>query len=643
MLQSLIRHTNCLKKIGSYQPSYHNLTSNLRTPTLNVHKINILMPKRNIGFMRYKHGQSTKALFVPAFRPLLNKRSTNLITFSRPLSFKPGKRIAKWLEAIENLWLKLKWILIRSKRPFNLEDISAFISWLLTGNIVLFLIGTTTFFSLVLMTVNKLTDRDVVAEWLGNLITKNTNLTVSFESAIVPDWNYGTIQLKNCIASKRPKVVKVIERVERSIDGKVLSTTLEEVHDDGNYTQFDLTIEEISISLSFWRWISGKGFVDTASVKCVRGIVDRTHVVWKKGDDPRNYKNVYKPGDWEIENVKVEDVLLTIYHPNGFRPCQLSIYNADLDIFRKNWLMLDIMTCNHLSGCYDGSLFTINKISNFDTFKEESKIDTLVSKKLGRKQFSEIPFSSNSFQKITRFRIDNLKIEHLNKGMSGPFGWINKGTVDIIADIMVLEENISLNDILLTEGLNHFSNQFLYNKNQLEKKTKENSKIEETESFMDHTQPPQTVSEISASDGAGGAGDENGSEKNDEKLINLNNLFICDFYIRLKNPKAQVPLFTNDLSYINNAAIRPIVGYINNNKTFIPIRGRIYKDLTDFDGSWTFYDSLFMDDLSEGVYKSFYEYVADEKMRNERLRKVGFWSLQFMLQFILWSVTTLNG
>ena len=640
MFQGLLRHTNCAIYKRSYQPLSHRFTSAVGLVRHNVNRINNIKPDRSISFMRYNHTQSNTILTSSTPRPSLPKLRTELIACSRKhFSFKPGKRIAQWMESLERVWLKIKWILIRSKRPFNLEDISAFISWLLTGNIVLFLIGTTTFFSLVLMTVNKLTDRDVVAEWLGNLITKNTNLTVSFENAIVPDWNYGTIQLKNCVVSRRPKVVKVIERVEKSVDGKVLNTTYEEAFDDGNYTQFDLTINEINVSLSFWRWISGKGFIDTASFKGIRGIVDRTHVMWKKDDDPRNYKNFYKPGDWEIENFKIEDVLLTIYHPNGFRPCQLSIYNADLDIFRKNWFMLDVMTCNHLSGCYDGSLFTVNKISNFDTFKEESMIDTLVNQKLGRKQFSEIPFSSNSFQKITRFRIDNLKIEHLNKGMSGPFGWINNGTVDIIADIMVLEENISLNDILLTEGLNHFSNQFLYNKNKMEKKTKTTDQADED--FAEGSQVPKHINESSVVSGVGKEQDDHND--NEEKLIDLNNLFICDFYLRLKNPKAQVPLFTNDLSYVNNAAIRPIVGYINNNKTFIPIRGRIYKDLTDFDGSWTFYDSLFMDDLSEGVYKSFYEYVADEKLRNERLRKVGFWSLQFMLQFILWSVTTLNG
>lgn len=484
-----------------------------------------------------------------------------------------------------------------------MEDISAFISWLLTGNVLLFLIGTTTFFSLVVITTNSLADRDVIAEWLGKIITNNSPLNVTFENAIVPNWNSGIIQLKNANISRRPKVIKVIEKIEKSLDGKIIGRSIEEIYDDGNYTQFDITVDEINVSLSFWRWISGKGFVDTISIKGIRGVVDRTHVVWKEDDDPRNYKNVYKPGDWEFDKYLCEDVLVTIYHPNGFRPCQLSIYNADLDIFRKNWLILDTLTCNHMSGCYDGSLFTINKISTFDSFKEENNLEELVNKRLGREQFAKFPIDSKNIKKIVRMRMDNLKIEHLNGGMSGPFGWINKGTVDILADFMVLEENITL-DMLIDQGLSNFSNQFFFNKKKREKQL------------------------------------EKESNKNERKD---NNLFICDFYLRLKNPKAQVPLFTNDLSYISSAAIRPIVGYINNNKTFIPIRGRVYKDLADFDGAWTFYDSTLMDDLSEAVYRGFAEYVADEDMRNERLRKVGFWSLQFVLQFILWSVTTING
>lgn len=511
-----------------------------------------------------------------------------------------GIKLTRIVNKIRDFFLRIKWILIRSKRPFNLEDISAFISWLLTGNIMFLIIGTTTFFSLVLVTFNKITDKETVAKWLGNNITKNSNLYVNFENAILPDWKSGTIQLKNCKASKRPKIIKIIEKIEKDVeDGKILNKSFEEIYDDGNYTQFDINIDEINIKLSFWKWISGKGFIYEAKIKGIRGIIDRTHVVWKEGDDPRNYKNFYKPGDWEIENFKIEDLLVTIYHPNGFRPCKLSIYNGDFDLFRKNWLMLDLITCNHLSGCYDGSLFTINKITKFDNFKEEIKIDLLVNKKLGREKFHKITNDSDNLNKITRFRIDNLKIEHLNKGMEGPFGWINKGTVDIITDIIVIEKNnLTLNEILKTEGFS------------------------------------QLLNNNSSNNSNSNSNSNNDSDKN---------LFICDFYLRLKNPKAQVPLFTNDLSYINNAAIRPIVGYINNNKTFIPIRCRVVKDLKDWDGSWTFYDSLFMDDLSEGVYQSFYEYAVDEGLRNERLRKVGFWSVQFLLQFVLWSLATING
>ncbi|TID29528.1 hypothetical protein CANINC_001923 [Pichia inconspicua] len=569
----------------------------LRTFSLNPHRT-ILTPRCMI------HHELLKSYKRPRIPPTNWMRGPMVHQF-QPFS---GKRLSKMLENLENIWLKVKWVLIRSKRPLNWEDIMAFVSWLLTGNIMLFLIGTTTFFSLILMTVNNLTTRDFVTEWLGKQITKNSNLTVSFENAIVPDWKSGRIQFNNCLVSRRPKVVKFVELIEKDVNGTIIGKTKEEVYDDGNYTQFDLTIEEISISLSFWRWISGKGIVDKTAVKCMRGIVDRTHVVWKEGDDPRNYKNIYKPGDWEIESFEAEDVLITIFHPNGFRPCQLSIYNADLDVFRKNWLILDILTCNHMSGSYDGSLFTINKISNYDNFTEESEINSLVNKKLGREQFPPLPFFKNGeknkdFKKLVRFRMDNLKVEHLNKGMDGPVGWITKGTVDVLADFCILQENITL-DMLLDEGLNNFSNQFLFNKRQ---------------------------------------------EKNDEVIENGDNeennrnLFICDFYLRLKNPKAQVPLFAKDLSYINSAAIRPIVGYINNNKTFIPIRGRVYKNLNDFDGAWTFYDSTLMDDLSEAIYQSFYEYVVDEKLRNERLRKVGFWSLQFVLQFILWSMTIING
>lgn len=62
------------------------------------------------------------------------------------------------LAAATGFWSRLKvrfkWFSIRSVRPWNVDDWSAFVSWFVLGNIVWILVGTTTFFSLVIFSIN---------------------------------------------------------------------------------------------------------------------------------------------------------------------------------------------------------------------------------------------------------------------------------------------------------------------------------------------------------------------------------------------------------------------------------------------------------------------------------------------------------
>lgn len=62
------------------------------------------------------------------------------------------------LAAATGFWSRLrvrfKWFSIRSLRPYNMDDISAFFSWILLGHVIWILVGTTTFFSLVILAVN---------------------------------------------------------------------------------------------------------------------------------------------------------------------------------------------------------------------------------------------------------------------------------------------------------------------------------------------------------------------------------------------------------------------------------------------------------------------------------------------------------
>lgn len=62
------------------------------------------------------------------------------------------------LAAATGFWSRLKvrfkWFSIRSVRPFNIDDIGAFFSWVLVGHVIWIILGTTTFFSLVIFMVN---------------------------------------------------------------------------------------------------------------------------------------------------------------------------------------------------------------------------------------------------------------------------------------------------------------------------------------------------------------------------------------------------------------------------------------------------------------------------------------------------------
>ncbi|CDK24369.1 unnamed protein product [Kuraishia capsulata CBS 1993] len=490
-------------------------------------------------------------------------------------------------------YARSKWYLKRSKRPFNTDDFSAFFSWLVAGNMVLLAIGTTTFFSLVLFTINTVFAQELVAQAVGNFLTRNIGLTVVFENAIVPGWREGKISFRKCFVSKRPKGTQQFKKGSQASAAAAAALPptekgVEEEADDGNYTQFDLTIEEVNVSLSFSKWFNGKGILKEVEMKGLRGVVDRTHVYWVPGDLATNYKNIHRPGDWEIENFKMEDVLFTLKQPDGFRPFNVSIFSGDLPHFRKNWLFFDILNSNNVSGSYDDSLFTIHKKQRIDDFGSDDIVDGTGT--------SRVP----NWRRVTRLRVDNLNLDHLNAGVEGPFGWITQGTVDMIGDVMVPEED----EPNVAELL----------------KTVADSIAKEARRYR--LSPEQ-------------------QQQRQNPRGSVSDYLVLDFQLRINNPRAAVPLFNGELSYINNALIRPIVGYINSRRTYIPIRCRIVKKVDDFDGSWTIYDSLLMDDLQAEVYDAFVEYVADDTAKVERARKVGFWSLQFLIQVLLWSLGTI--
>ncbi|TVY94348.1 Mitochondrial distribution and morphology protein [Lachnellula willkommii] len=508
------------------------------------------------------------------------------------------------LAAATGFWSRLKvrfkWFSIRSARPWNADDWSAFVSWFVLGNIVWIFVGTTTFFSLVIFSINTVLAQETLARWIGDGLTKSAGVKVVFESAIVPKWKDGVITFHNVFVSRRPGQGKAKVKKGSSITAAAAAAAERQAElegrqgeeEDTNYTQFDLTISTVNVTLSFAKWWNGKGLLRDVEVKGIRGVVDRTSVDW--GDeyiDPRTYRHEHNPGDFEIDYFKMEDLLVTIHQPKGFRPFSVSIFSCELPQLRKQWLFYDFLSASNMSGAYDGSLFTIHPRQMHGFAGDQQDEDG----------------EPNPWKKHSRLRIDGLKIDHLNRGVDGPFGWIHEGNVDIVADVMFPAET----DDSIAKVMSDFydrmeatvtSNRYLHI-------------LENNPRTADLDTPEERT-----------AFKERMSREDDKRFL------VMDLRVHLNDVKAAVPLFTRDLSYTNQALIRPIVAYINSQKTFIPINCRIVKRASEFDGSWTIFDSGLMEDLSAETYEAFAKDVVDSQQRMRRLKKVGFWSISLAIQ-----------
>lgn len=115
----------------------------------------------------------------------------------------------------------------------------------------------------------------------------------------------------------------------------------------------------------------------------------------------------------------------------------------------------------------------------------------------------------------------------------------------------------------------------------------------------------------------------NGGDQDKEKK---NRVVCMKLDIRFRDVKAAVPLFPDDLSSVNSALVRPIVAFLNANRTLIPIRCHVDIDLDEFDGSWTTYDIGLLDAIAEQVYSALANHVQESNAK--RFKTVGIWSLQ---------------
>ncbi|KAN0024191.1 hypothetical protein ACTFIV_008591 [Dictyostelium citrinum] len=504
---------------------------------------------------------------------------------------------------IQKLVEKVKYFLTRNK-PLTSDQRIAIFSWAAFGTVTLALIGTTSLVSFILFFANTFEFSEFLANKVGKYLTNNTGITITFESAR-GDMKIGYIRLENVNVSRTPRP-------------------------DDRLSSIQLSIRQIDIKLNFLWFLEGKGLIQECLINGVRGLIDRRTegINWNKNMVyPRRKK---MSGDFEFEKLEVRDLFVTMYLPDkSYRPLPISIYHLESDRFRKQWMLLDLISCKSIVGKFDNSLFTLTIPQHHRQFNIES--EDLLSLKLKQ-------LTSNNNQNFRNY--DNY-YNYITEPSDNLFLTQSNSQIDNFYNNNINNNNSHNNDNFINNNNNNLSDSDNFGEKKLSKKKltkkKRDEKIEYRELKIDGLN-----TDILSRNATGPLGwikegtfdidllillpnhmDDNEKEllsteqveygiippSSDNPRMNLH----LDFKVQLNHLYSVAPLYTPEISYISNALAHPIVAYINSHSKHIPLSFKFAMNVRQFNGSWTPSQACFWEMISASVYAELLKKVQETK------------------------------
>ena len=373
--------------------------------------------------LRSYHKQADELFLIKRFKTD-NKQPKLDIKKQDTFPIKPQSKTSI-LKAIRNSLV----FSLKRQRRWTSDDIFALLSWLFLSHTFFLLVGTTTFISLLLIILNSLQFQELIAYFVGKYITSQLNATVIFDSAIIPNLREGTILFKDINLSKSSTNEGDVEShyyYKSQIPPKNDIEDPDIDYTTVNYTLFNLTMKEVKIKLSLLNFLFGKGLIQSAELKGVRGNIDKRYVDYNIEE---GLKINPEDPDIVIDGLKVSDCCIKMIYKN-YREIKIDVFNGYCKHFRKNWLVYDILRAESINGMYDNCLFSLHKLETLD---------------------SKLHSSSH-------LKIDNLPIDLFNYAATGPLGWITHGTIDVNA---VIQLPIELSKSFLGD-LKYFSKQHIH-------------------------------------------------------------------------------------------------------------------------------------------------------------------------------------
>lgn len=458
---------------------------------------------------------------------------------------------------------------------------------------------------------------------VADQIKTNTGLSVNCAAPLEPVWREGCLRCRQLSLSR-------------------------ECAAEDQLTHFHVRAEHVDLSIDLLRWLSGFGWLSDIRMQGVRALIDRRHLDFS-GVDPQTWLMRREPlsGDMDVLGLQIEDAHVTVWDHSQFRPYSLVLHHGQWSRVRLQWLLYDLLRPQRMMGELDGALFSLHPTRS----RQSSDVDlnpSLVP------FTSFIPSSSTPNPPTYRLKLTGLSVDMLNTGSTGPFAWIESGTVDLdvymvhpslrknvagdqtdFIDSDDLEEErklvAELNDIrskpLLRQGLEPLRQHLVAD---LKRKMRSmdgsigKSGLEKGDQQAKHELAEADEDDPDREEANEQEGDENESvQQQAVKDVGAElKEFVEDekvqfyFDIRLHNIRASIPTASTpstspspSFPLIPTTLIRPIVAYLNaqptsprGRKTMAPpITGKFNIPLSHWNGSWTLYQARLLDKLSASV------------------------------------------
>lgn len=488
-----------------------------------------------------------------------------------------------------------KWFLMRdTTRKWYIDDKLALASWSILATSILFILCTTACASILLYAISLIDpEHDYIRSKLEKYLSYQTGLLVQIQS-LNPIWKDG------CIAINK-----------LTFQGQQGETI------------YDISIDQAQIKLGLLHFLEGKSIIKVCHLKGTRGSIDRlltkylnaqqSGIVYEKTIIP------YISGEFDLDRFIVEDLVIFVKYPFPFKSYEFVITEAQIPRLRRHWLLYDILSAERMTGSFDNCLFQL-----------------------------KIP-SSFSNPRLRHFRVDGVDIHHVN-GMDsnesiGPLSWITRGVMDINALIQLPSlKSYGPHDILLENIIELLDE--LRESIQLKQQMITNDSFTDDLGIEFGDKVANKILNISKNIISPLAeavnrlktkisDDTDSNRAIAEQFINApSDAVLVHMDIKLRNIRATLPFYTNQLSLVSNTLAKPIISYINEHRPLIPLSCSIQMNTLDWAGAWTFYDSGFSDSLYSSVYDGFIQLINIERSKRENYKRMGLWSLNVLVRMM---------